>query len=510
MSICRIKILPSVTFFRPFAAALGASLGASLGCLALGAEYTIIDLGICTPADINNHGLAVVNTPDGAFLHDGTNQTALTVLALQWPVNPEGPPPTSYRVTVANAINDGGQVGGYVRLFGVVGYSLLSDGHGNGYLLNGAGVLAVNTAGQAAIGPSGSFFFTGTNVIPAVGPSPSVVALNDSGIGAGAVSPGGSIPQAAIFSLETGASTTLDLSSIANRYFNQDPRQSAYQSQATAINNAGQVVGTLRSFYQGYPSPAFLHSGGVATELGTLGGSIATPHDINNSGIIVGESTLSDASSRAFIYRNGAMTDLNTLTANSGWVLTSANALNDLVQIVGTGTLNGEVHGFLLNPIQSGSTQPPSIVTQPVGGQFALGASTSLKVTETGTAPFTYAWSKDGKPLSNATSDTLSLPSLRGTDSGIYRVVITNSAGSATSADVTLTILDPLLAAAKYTVVQLTGEAGGRYLIEYVNRAGDTQWQPLSTLTLTNSTQLYLDVESVTNAFRIYRSTRQP
>lgn len=503
MSHYLVRILPFIPVFRSFAAVLGLSLG----CLVRGAEYTIIDLGICTPADINNHGLAVVNTADGAFLHDGTNQTAISVLALQWPVNPAGPPPTSYRVTTANAINDAGQVGGYVRLFGVVGYSLLSDGHGNGYLLNGAGVLAVNNAGQAAIGPSQPFLFNGTNIVTASG---SIVALNDSGTGAGSVSPGGSIPKAATFSLETGASTALDLSSIANRYFNQDPRQTAYQSQATAINNAGQVVGTLHSFYQGYPSPAFIYSSGVATDLGTLGGSSTTPHDINNHGIIIGESTLSDASSRAFIYRNGAMTDLNTLIANSGWVLTSASALNDPGQIVGTGTLNGAVHGFLLNPIQSGATQPPSIVTQPVGGRFALGDSTTLRVTATGTAPFTYAWFKDGKPLINSTSDTLTFASLRGTDTGLYRVVITNSAGSASSAEVTLTVLDPLLAAAKYTVVQLTGEIGGRYLIEYLNRADDPTWKPLSTLTLTNSTQLYLDVESVTNAFRIYRSTRQP
>ena len=133
---------------------------------------------------------------------------------------------------------------------------------------------------------------------------------------------------------------------------------------------------------------------------------------------------------------------------------------------MGSGTLNGEAHGFLLTPIDTGAPQPPSIVGQPAGGQFALGGSVTLKVTAVGTSPFTYAWSKDNMLLTNATSDTLNLPSLRGTDSGIYRVVITNSAGSATSKDATVAVLDPLLSAAKYTVVQLTGEVGGRHRLE--------------------------------------------
>ena len=166
---------------------------------------------------------------------------------------------------------------------------------------------------------------------------------------------------------------------------------------------------------------------------------------------------------------------------------------------MGSGTLNGEAHGYLLTPIDTGAPQPPSIVGQPAGGQFALGGSVTLKVTAVGTSPFTYAWSKDNMLLTNATSDTLNLPSLRGTDSGIYRVVITNSAGSATSKDATVAVLDPLLSAAKYTGCN----SPGRW-------ADDTVWKPLSTLTLTHSTQLYLDVESVTNGFRLYRSNRLP
>jgi hypothetical protein len=55
---------------------------------------------------------------------------------------------------------------------------------------------------------------------------------------------------------------------------------------------------------------------------------------------------------RPFIWtqRNG-MKDLNTLiSAKSGWVLNSATGINFWGQIVGSGTLNGKPHGFLLTP----------------------------------------------------------------------------------------------------------------------------------------------------------------
>jgi hypothetical protein len=71
-------------------------------------------------------------------------------------------------------------------------------------------------------------------------------------------------------------------------------------------------------------------------------------------------------------------------------------------------------------------------------------------------------------------------------------------------------VLDPVLATALYTVVQVRGEVGGKYQIEYKNQAEAAAWLPLSTVTLTQNPQLVLDVESVTNRYRIYRANRLP
>ncbi|NUL36641.1 immunoglobulin domain-containing protein [Kosakonia sacchari] len=52
-----------------------------------------------------------------------------------------------------------------------------------------------------------------------------------------------------------------------------------------------------------------------------------------------------------------------------------------------------------------------------------------------GTAPYTYAWSKDGTPISGQTSATLNIAAAASTDSGSYTCTVTDSA--ATPATVT-------------------------------------------------------------------------
>ena len=61
--------------------------------------------------------------------------------------------------------------------------------------------------------------------------------------------------------------------------------------------------------------------------------------------------------SRAVLWDGDSMIDLNTLldsdTVNAGWVLWSANAINNRGQIAGitVNTNTNEQHGFLLTPV---------------------------------------------------------------------------------------------------------------------------------------------------------------
>lgn|GEM_PF-878854 len=123
-------------------------------------------------------------------------------------------------------------------------------------------------------------------------------------------------------------------------------------SYASSINDNGQVVGTA-ALADGN-SHAFLWQDWVMTDLGTLGASNSSAEAINNIGQIVGTSGVSTGDTRPFIWRNGTMIDLTTLLpAASGWSQITPHAINDLGQIAGYGTINGQTHAFLLTPGQS-------------------------------------------------------------------------------------------------------------------------------------------------------------
>lgn len=95
-------------------------------------------------------------------------------------------------------------------------------------------------------------------------------------------------------------------------------------------------------------------------DIGTLPGyqnSVATA--INNSSLVVGyawlPATEGEPFRRAFLYdaRDGVLTDLNDLLPEgSAWSLVDALDINDAGQIVGRGLIRGEMHGFLLTPVQ--------------------------------------------------------------------------------------------------------------------------------------------------------------
>lgn len=143
-------------------------------------------------------------------------------------------------------------------------------------------------------------------------------------------------------------------------------------SQAMAINDRGQVVGTAVgagevrreetvlpnggkqvriSPVPGKAAHAVLWENGKITDLGCLDGHGTTPHAINTKGQVVGEAGILEGKPRAFLWENGKLVDLNTLIpAESGWTVYSAHGINDSGQIIVDGIKGGTGHGLLLTP----------------------------------------------------------------------------------------------------------------------------------------------------------------
>ena len=129
-------------------------------------------------------------------------------------------------------------------------------------------------------------------------------------------------------------------------------------SRAFAINTRGQVVGSSRTGV-GEPQPwgvrhAFLWENGVMTDLGSLG-QLSEATAINDLGQVVGRYVTASLQERAFIWQNGVVQDLGTVNGayainNRGQVMTWRGLWQDGV-LRDLGTLGGaNTRGRALSP----------------------------------------------------------------------------------------------------------------------------------------------------------------
>jgi Ig-like domain-containing protein len=88
-----------------------------------------------------------------------------------------------------------------------------------------------------------------------------------------------------------------------------------------------------------------------------------------------------------------------------------------------------------------GAPIAPSITTQPVNQTVTAGQSATFTVAASGTAPLSYQWQKNGANIAGATSASYTTRATASSDSGsTFDVVVSNTAGTATSSPATLTV----------------------------------------------------------------------
>ena len=135
--------------------------------------------------------------------------------------------------------------------------------------------------------------------------------------------------------------------------------ESAYSSWGSAINASGQVSGWFAADSSGNViEHAFITgtNGSAINDIGSLGGisSYSWAEGVNAAGQVVGHSQTSGNQDHAFLYSNGTMTDLGTLTGSgTSW----AWGINDNGQVVGMSDIGaGNEHAFLTGPNGAGMT----------------------------------------------------------------------------------------------------------------------------------------------------------
>jgi probable HAF family extracellular repeat protein len=298
--------------------------------------------------------------------------------------------------SMAYGINNSGQIVGTVDFSYPVGSEAFLDSGGVGTIIGNANTIpfgplstanAINSSGQVAAvgiyyssmsGPvtAGYLYSGGTSTylpLPSGGtcldlrigaPMPCggvVSAINDSGQVVGTV-PGNyqdnAVDEATSYSGGLWTVVVPDL----------------FYSGANGINNAGQIVG-FYAIVQGSQYGAedggqdafLLSAAGQFTDLGP-GDALG----INAQGQVVGYSGYVAGApiNTAFLYSGGMLINLNSLLpSNSGWDLQEATAINDSGQIVGYGTFDGETQAFLPNTAAT-VPEPCSLALLGAGAAF--------------------------------------------------------------------------------------------------------------------------------------------
>ena len=89
----------------------------------------------------------------------------------------------------------------------------------------------------------------------------------------------------------------------------------------------------------------------------------------------------------------------------------------------------------------SGTPTPASILTPPASQSVTVGQTATFLVAAAGSAPLSYQWRKNSGNISGATSASYTTPATANGDNGAkFDVVVSNSAGSATSSAAVLTV----------------------------------------------------------------------
>jgi glucose/arabinose dehydrogenase len=97
----------------------------------------------------------------------------------------------------------------------------------------------------------------------------------------------------------------------------------------------------------------------------------------------------------------------------------------------------------LYKVVYTASASAPVITTQPANVSAVPGTAATFSVAVTSSTSLSYQWQKNGANIAGATGSSYTIASVVAADAGQYRVVVSNSVGTATSNAATLTVTAP-------------------------------------------------------------------
>jgi glucose/arabinose dehydrogenase len=189
-----------------------------------------------------------------------------------------------------------------------------------------------------------------------------------------------------------------------------------------------------------YRAPIHVYSHGSGNNQGyaVTGGAFYNPATSNFPSPYVGDYFFAD-------YVNGWIRKLDLPDTGGSGFATGIDAPVDLklaadgslwYLLRGGGSNDGEVWRITYN-----DNSAPSITQHPQSQTRSVGQSVTFNVSATGQAPLSFQWQRDAVDIPGATASSYTINSVAMTDNGaVFRCVVSNSLGTATSNSATLTV----------------------------------------------------------------------
>jgi glucose/arabinose dehydrogenase len=117
----------------------------------------------------------------------------------------------------------------------------------------------------------------------------------------------------------------------------------------------------------------------------------------------------------------------------------------------------------------------PAISTHPASITRAVGQTASFSVSASGTAPLTYQWQRNGVNIAGANSPNYSFTVAAGDNGALFRAVVSNTAGSATSTAATLTVPANAPPSGSITAPASGANYRGGQVISFAGSASDAE-----------------------------------
>src|SRR5713226_1010105 len=203
------------------------------------------------------------------------------------------------------------------------------------------------------------------------------------------------------------------------------------------VTLSGLTAGTTY-YYQVNSTDSKGHNGHVGNTFKTAGFSLSgtiTPAT-GGSGATVMLSGAANASTTANSLGAYTFTGL----ASGSYTIAPSNKGYTFIPVSQNATVS-TVNVTAVNFSANAAPGAPTITTAPVNQTVTTGQTATFTVVAGGTAPLSYQWQKNGGNIAGATSASYTTPVTTTADSGsTFRAVVTNTAGTATSAAATLTV----------------------------------------------------------------------